>query len=67
MDLVKKLEHDVGLIEVVVRNVGANIHLPNRGTTVWYDCKVLEMVALSAFLWGMTSWIEPRRYRLREG
>ena len=32
VDLVKKVECDVGLIEVAVRNIGANIRLPIRET-----------------------------------
>ena len=49
VDLVKKVECDVGLIEVAVRNIGANIRLPIRETTVRKYYKVWEMAALSAF------------------
>ena len=48
-DLVKKVERDVGPIEVAVRNIGANIRLPIRETTVRKYYKVWGMAALSAF------------------
>lgn len=52
MDLVKKVERDIGPIEVAVHNIGTNIRLPIRETTVCKYYKVWGMAALSAFLIG---------------
>ncbi|MFP6715555.1 MAG: hypothetical protein VCB14_10470 [Alphaproteobacteria bacterium] len=46
------MERDIGPIEVAVHNVGANIRLPMRETTVRKYYKVWGMAALSAFLMG---------------
>ena len=52
MELVEKVERDVGPIQVAVHNIGPNIRFLIRETTVQKYYKVWEMAALSAFLVG---------------
>ena len=57
------MERDIGPIEVAVHNVGANIRLPIRETTVRKYYKVWGMAALSAFLMGC----EVAKYKVLHG
>ena len=52
IDLFDRVERDVGPLEVVVHNVGANVWFPIRDTTVRVYTKVWEMACLSGFLVG---------------
>ena len=52
VELVEKIEKDIGPIQVAVHNVGPNIRFPIQETTVQKYYKVWEMAALSAFLVG---------------
>ena len=52
VELVERVEHDIGPIQVAVHNIGANIRFPIRETTVRKYYKVWEMAALSGFLMG---------------
>lgn len=46
------VERDVGRVDVVVHNIGANVWFPIRETTVRVYTKVWEMACLSGFLVG---------------
>jgi NAD(P)-dependent dehydrogenase (short-subunit alcohol dehydrogenase family) len=50
--LVDRIEAEVGLIEVAVHNIGANVRFGIRETTARVYRKVWEMAAFSAFLTG---------------
>ena len=50
--LFKHIEQDIGPIEVVVFNIGANVHFSITETTERVYRKVWEMAALSGFLTG---------------
>jgi len=50
--LFERIERDHGPVEVVVHNVGANVHFPIRDTTARVYTKVWEMGCLSGFLVG---------------
>ena len=50
--LVDTIETEVGPLEVVVFNIGANVHFPIRETTARVYRKVWEMAAFAGFLTG---------------
>ncbi|HYE45336.1 MAG TPA: SDR family NAD(P)-dependent oxidoreductase [Caulobacter sp.] len=50
--LFDRIERDVGPLEVVVFNIGANVHFNVRETTTRVYSKVWEMAALAGFLTG---------------
>ena len=50
--LVDTIEAEVGPLEVVVFNIGANVHFPIRETTARVYRKVWEMAAFAGFLTG---------------
>lgn len=50
--LVDRIEADIGPIEVVVFNIGANVWFPITETTTRVYSKVWEMAALSGFITG---------------
>jgi NAD(P)-dependent dehydrogenase (short-subunit alcohol dehydrogenase family) len=52
VELVQKIERDVGPIEVCVFNVGGNVRFPIRELTARVYTKVWEMAALAGFLVG---------------
>ena len=52
VDLVDRIEAEVGPIRVAVHNIGANVRFPIRETTARVYRKVWEMCAFSAFLLG---------------
>jgi NAD(P)-dependent dehydrogenase (short-subunit alcohol dehydrogenase family) len=61
--LFEGIERHVGPLEVVVFNVGANVHLPIRETTRRVFKKVWEMACLAGFLTGREAarHMAPRR------
>ncbi|WGM37859.1 SDR family NAD(P)-dependent oxidoreductase [Caulobacter sp. NIBR1757] len=50
--LFDRIEKDIGPLEVVVFNIGANVHFNIRDTTTRVYSKVWEMAALAGFLTG---------------
>lgn len=50
--LFDRIEKDIGPLEVVVFNIGANVHFNIRETTTRVYSKVWEMAALAGFLTG---------------
>jgi NAD(P)-dependent dehydrogenase (short-subunit alcohol dehydrogenase family) len=50
--LFDRIEHDIGPVEVVVFNIGANVRFGIRETTTRVFTKVWEMACLSGFLAG---------------
>ncbi len=50
--LFDRIEKDIGPLEVVVFNIGANVHFNVRETTTRVYAKVWEMAALAGFLTG---------------
>ena len=52
VELVDRIERDVGPIEVAVHNVGGNVRFPIRDTTARVYFKVWEMGCFSGFLLG---------------
>lgn len=50
--LIDTIEAEVGPLEVVVFNIGANVHFPIRETTARVYRKVWEMAAFAGFLTG---------------
>jgi NAD(P)-dependent dehydrogenase (short-subunit alcohol dehydrogenase family) len=48
--LVERIERDIGPLEVVVFNIGANVRFSVTDTTERVYCKVWEMAALAGFL-----------------
>ena len=52
IDLVDKIEAEVGPLQVVVFNIGANVRFPVIDTTAQVYSKVWEMAALSGFFTG---------------
>jgi NAD(P)-dependent dehydrogenase (short-subunit alcohol dehydrogenase family) len=52
VDLVDRIEREVGPIEVAVHNVGGNVRFPIRETTARVYFKVWEMGCFSGFLLG---------------
>jgi NAD(P)-dependent dehydrogenase (short-subunit alcohol dehydrogenase family) len=50
--LFDRIEKDIGPLEVVVFNIGANVHFNIRETTTRVYTKVWEMAALAGFLTG---------------
>ena len=50
--LFDRIEKDIGPLEVVVFNIGANVHFNVRETTTRVYTKVWEMAALAGFLTG---------------
>lgn len=52
VDLVSKIEQDIGPLEVVVFNIGANVWFPIAETTTRVYSKVWQMAALAGFLTG---------------
>ncbi len=51
-ELVERIERDIGPIEVVVFNIGANVRFPIAETTARVYRKVWEMAAFAGFLMG---------------
>lgn len=52
IDLIDKIEAEVGPLQVVVFNIGANVRFPVIDTTAQVYSKVWEMAALSGFFTG---------------
>jgi NAD(P)-dependent dehydrogenase (short-subunit alcohol dehydrogenase family) len=52
VELVQRIEHEVGAIEVAVFNIGANVRFPIRETTSRVYFKVWEMGCFAGFLMG---------------
>ena len=52
LELFAKIEGDIGPLEVLVFNIGANVNFPIRETTERVYRKVWEMAALAGFLAG---------------
>lgn len=52
VDLFARVEREVGLIEVVIFNVGGNVRFPIRDTTARVFRKVWEMACFAGFLTG---------------
>jgi len=52
IELVQRIEHEVGAIEVAVFNIGANVRFPIRETTSRVYFKVWEMGCFAGFLMG---------------
>ena len=52
IDLVRKIEEDIGPIEVAVHNIGGNVKFPITETTSRVYYKVWEMACFSGFLTG---------------
>jgi NAD(P)-dependent dehydrogenase (short-subunit alcohol dehydrogenase family) len=52
VELVARIERDIGAIEVAVHNIGANVRFGIRETTSRVYFKVWEMAAFSGFLMG---------------
>ncbi|GBG34790.1 Carbonyl reductase family member 4 [Hondaea fermentalgiana] len=52
VDLVQKIEKDLGPIEIAVHNIGANMNFPITETTTRKYTKIWEMAALTAFHMG---------------
>lgn len=52
VDLVERVERDVGAVEVFIFNVGGNVNFPILDTTTRVYTKVWEMCALAGFLTG---------------
>lgn len=50
--LIDRIEHDIGPLEVVVFNIGANVSFPILETTARVYTKVWEMAALAGFFTG---------------
>ncbi|MCZ6502598.1 MAG: SDR family oxidoreductase [Gammaproteobacteria bacterium] len=50
--LFKNIEHEIGSLEVVIFNIGANVNFPIRDTTSRVFRKVWEMACFSGFLCG---------------
>jgi NAD(P)-dependent dehydrogenase (short-subunit alcohol dehydrogenase family) len=62
-DLFKRIEEEIGPLEVVVFNVGANVNFPIRETTSRVYSKVWEMACFAGFLTGREAarYMVPRR------
>ncbi len=52
VDLFARVEREIGPLEVVVFNVGANVNFPIRDTTTRVFSKVWQMACLAGFLTG---------------
>jgi NAD(P)-dependent dehydrogenase (short-subunit alcohol dehydrogenase family) len=52
VELVDRIEREIGPLEVVVFNVGANVNFPIRETTTRVFTKVWQMACLAGFLTG---------------
>jgi NAD(P)-dependent dehydrogenase (short-subunit alcohol dehydrogenase family) len=52
VELVQRIEAEIGPLDVVVHNIGANVRFDIADTTARVYSKVWEMAALSAFLTG---------------
>ena len=52
VDLVQRVERDIGAVEVFIFNVGGNVRFPILETTTRVYTKVWEMCALAGFLTG---------------
>ncbi|WP_336985509.1 SDR family oxidoreductase [Altererythrobacter aquiaggeris] len=52
MALVGRIERDIGPLELVIFNIGANVRFPVRDTTARVYRKVWEMAAFAGFLTG---------------
>ena len=52
VDLVERIERDIGAVEVFIFNVGGNVKFPIVETTTRVYTKVWEMCALAEFLTG---------------
>jgi NAD(P)-dependent dehydrogenase (short-subunit alcohol dehydrogenase family) len=63
VDLFAKIEADIGPLEVVVFNIGANVNFPIVETTARVYSKVWEMAAFAGFLTGR----EAARHMLPRG
>lgn len=63
MDVFKQIEADFGPIDVVIFNVGGNVHFPILDTTTRVFRKVWEMACLAGFLSGR----EAARYMVPRG
>ncbi len=50
--LINQIERDIGPLEIVVFNIGANVRFPIRDTTTRVYRKVWEMAAFAGFLTG---------------
>lgn len=63
VDLCARIEQEVGPLDVVVFNVGANVNFPIRETTARVFTKVWQMACLGGFLTGR----EAARYMVPRG
>lgn len=63
VDLFRRIEEEIGPLEVVVFNVGANVNFPIRETTSRVYSKVWEMACFAGFLTGREAarYMVPRR------
>lgn len=52
LPIFKKIEHEIGPLEVVIFNIGANVNFPIRDTTSRVFRKVWEMACFSGFFCG---------------
>lgn len=60
--LFERIESDIGPLEVVIFNIGANVRFPIRETTARVFQKVWEMACFAGFLTGREAakWMVPR-------